>query len=95
MRQDEVVRVLEANRGGAVRVTFTDGEVTTSQILFVDDHLYFAFCHRIIQTNRPDKHDGAYQPASSWIARLDRVAAIEVVTDGPAPWGQPPGQRPR
>jgi hypothetical protein len=87
MEQAEVVRVLEANRGGSVRVTFVDDEVTTSQILFVDDHLFFGFCHRIIETNRPDKHDGAYRPDTSWIARFDRVAALEVCADGPVPWG--------
>jgi hypothetical protein len=85
-----VVRLLESHIGGAVRVRFTDGEETVSQVLFVDDHCYLAFCHRIIATNRPDKHGGAYQPATSWLAPLARVVHVEPATDGPRPWGLGP-----
>ena len=80
-----MIHVLESNRGNAVRVRFTDGEVTVTEVLFVDDHLYLAFCHRIIQTNRPDKHGGAYVPHSAWLASLDEVEHVEAVSDGPGP----------
>ena len=85
----EIIRILEANRGGAVTVHYKDGEVTTSQILFVDDHLYLAFCHKVIRTNRPEKHDGEYRADSSWMVGFDRVERVEVAQDGPKPWGAP------
>ena len=87
MDQAAVVRVLEACRGGTVRVRFADGEETLTQVLFVDDHLYFAFCHRVISTNRPDKHGGAYQPETSWLAPLSGVVHVEPADGGPKPWG--------
>ena len=86
-RKDEIVRLLEANRGGAVRVHFRDGEVTRCQVLFVDDHIYQVFCHRVIETNRPDKHAGAYRAETSWLAALDHVERVEPLADGPRPWG--------
>lgn len=89
MDQAAVVRILEASRGGTVRVRFVDGEETLTQVLFVDDHVYFAFCHRIIATNRPDKHGGAYRPDTSWLAPLARVVDVEPVPDGKPPWGSP------
>lgn len=86
-----VLQILEAHRGGVVRMRFKDGEETTSQILFVDDHLYIAFCHRIIATNRGDKKNGAYQPETSWIASIDDLEHIEAAPDS-RPWGAEPGR---
>ncbi|MHC5019478.1 MAG: hypothetical protein ACYTGX_05090 [Planctomycetota bacterium] len=87
----QVLAILEAHRGGVVHLHFKDGEQTTSQILFVDDHLWISFCHRIIRTNREDKRDGAYQPNTSWIASLEDVLRVEVAEES-QPWGPEPGR---
>ncbi|MCI0341556.1 MAG: hypothetical protein L0216_10490 [Planctomycetales bacterium] len=84
--RDRVVGALVSHRGTHVTLHFRDGEVTRSQILWVDDHLYHCFCHRILETNRPEKHGGAYQADTSWVCAFDRVERVEPDPEGPPAW---------